>query len=156
MKITNTENTKEPQSVKFEPEENLKSTRFLWHKLFEVQNRSELLNLFTIEIRKILAFHNEPAGQPILLRKQERDISVMFVTTKEFNLSTNSLLLYSDFQAFEKLLNSNAERRNLNLRFWFHQIGSENLDYKALRSDGYKYVYKLGRFIELNTTENEN
>ena len=59
-------------------------------------------------------------------------------------------------QAFEKLLNSNAERRNLNLRFWFHQIGSENLDYKALRSDGYKYVYKLGRFIELNTTENEN
>lgn len=150
METTNSENPKEPHFVEFVPEENTKNTGFLLNIVFEVQNRDELLNLFTIEVRKILRFHNEPAGQPILLRKQKNEISVLFVTTEEFNLSPDSLLLYSEFQAFEKLLNSNAERRNLNLQFWFHQMGSSDIDYSALRSDGYKYIFSFGRFIETN------
>ena len=148
MNATEPEKPNELKTVQFEPEENIKSVRSLWHKKFEVQNRSELLNMFILEIRKILAHYGEPWGQPILLRNQHNNISVMFVTSLEFNLSPDSLLLYSDFQAFEKLLNLNSERRNLNLQFWFHQIDSENLDYNALRSDGYTYVFKLGRFVQ--------
>ena len=124
------------------------SSNSAYPRVFQVQNRCELLNNLIHEVKRILRFYGEK-DEPIFLKWEDKSIQIMVVTSPEFNLSENSLSLYSIFNMIERLLNSNANRRNLNIEFWFHQIDSENLNKDSLYSDGYNYTYRVGKFTQI-------